>query len=52
MTVIVIKKDEFIVSQYNSAKNIAFTDTTFIITRSDDQTVTYNNSDYLLTIKW
>ena len=52
MTVIVIKKDEFIVSQYNNIKNIAFTNTTFIITRSDDQTVTYNTSEYLLSIKW
>lgn len=52
MDVIVIKKDEFISSQYNDIKNIAFTTTSFIITRSDDQTVTYLKSDYLLAVKW
>jgi hypothetical protein len=52
MDVIVIKKDEFISSQYSNIKNIAFTTTSFIITRSDDQTVTYLKSDYLLAVKW
>lgn len=52
MDVIIIKKDEFISLQYNNIKNIAFTDTSFTITCSDDQTITYLKSDYLLAVKW
>ena len=52
MTVIVMKKDDFNVTQFNNAKNIAFDSTTFTITKSDDLTVTYNKSDYLISIKW
>ena len=52
MNVLVLNKSDFNASQFNDVKNIAFTETTFVITKSDNTTVTFTKADYNLTILW
>lgn len=52
MDIIVISKDAFNCTEYDNIKNIAFSETQFTITKSDNSTVAFNKADYLLSIKW
>ena len=52
MNVLVISKSSFNCTEFDDIKNIAFSDSQFTITKSDNTTVTFNKSDYLLSIKW
>lgn len=52
MDVLVINKSSFNCTEYDNIKNIAFGETQFTITKSDNSTVTFNKADYLLSIKW
>lgn len=52
MDILVISKAAFNCTEYDNIKNIAFSETQFTITKSDNSTVTFNKADYLLSIKW
>ena len=50
MNVIVKKKDSFDCVQLNGVKNIAFSSSTYTITKSDNTTVSYASASYYIFI--